>query len=91
MVNSETIQMNKKVRKKANNDNEPKSEKDKIAPSPKVEIIPLSIQKLFEAILIHSKKITEDTMIKNIVKNIPPLIIENKTTDSKNIADIALV
>ena len=83
--------MNKKVRKKANSDNEPKSEKDKIAASPKVEITPLSIQKLFEAILIHSKKITEDTRIKNILKNIPPLIIENKTTDNKNNADIALV
>ena len=83
--------MNKKVRKKANNDSEPKSEKDKIALSPKVDMTPLNIQKLFEAILIHSKKITDDTRIKNIVKNIPPLIIENKTTDSKKIADIALV
>ena len=66
-------------------------ESDKIKHNPKDDNAPLKSQNLFEAILIHSNRITGDKRIKKVLKKTPPLKIGKAITINKKNAEIILV
>jgi hypothetical protein len=66
-------------------------ESDKIKHNPKDDNAPLKSQNLFEAIRIHSNRITGDKRIKKVLKKTPPFKIGKETTINKKNAEIILV